>query len=601
MVKHKIAIENIRHSLAHLLAAAVLKKFPKAKLGIGPTIENGFYYDFLLPRTLTPDDLKEFEKTMRELIAQKLLFSGKKLTTASAKKLFRGQPFKLDLIKEFAKDKKPLTAYITGHLPKKLDQKSLLNSKFYILNSLFVDLCRGGHVKNTGEINPDAFKLDRLAGAYWRGKEKNPQLQRIYGLAFETKKELDDYLQMRIEVERRDHRKLGERLDLFHFENIAPGAAFWHGPGMIIWRELEKFMREKLDRDDYEEISTPVMVKKDVFEKSGHFQHFRESMFYFSLPGEPKEVYVLKPMNCPESTYVYNFRIRSYRDLPLRLSEITNRLHRNELSGTLGGLFRVRQMTQDDAHIYCRPDQIEPEVLKLIDLVGEVYKYFDLPLSFNLATRPDKAMGAPKLWKRAEAALAHALKSAKAKYELKPKDGAFYGPKIDVNAKDSLGREWTIATIQLDFQLAERFNLHYVNKYGKKERPVVIHRAILGTFERFIGIILEHFEGKLPLWLSPIQAEVINVGAGQKKYAEEVRRKLKDACIRVSLSDENLTVGKRIREAEMRKIPYILVVGEREEKNGTVNVRHYRRGRVGELATDKLIAQIKGEIEKKTI
>jgi threonyl-tRNA synthetase len=343
------------------------------------------------------------------------------------------------------------------------------------------------------------------------------------------------------------------------------------------------------------------MVKKEVFERSGHFGHYKENMFYFSLPGEPKEIYVLKPMNCPESTYIYNSRARSWRDLPLRLSEITDRLHRNELSGVLGGLFRVRQMTQDDAHIYCRANQIESEVLKLIDLVREVYKNFALPLSFNLATRPEKAMGRPLLWNKAEAALAHALKSAAVKYEVKQKDGAFYGPKIDVNAKDSLGREWTVATIQLDFQLPEKFGLSYVDERGRKERPVIIHRAILGTFERFIGIILEHFEGKLPLWLSPVQADVINVGAGQRKYAEALHKKLKDGGIRAELSDENLTVGKRIREAEIRKIPYILVVGEKEEKNGTVNVRHYRRGQEGEIAAGKLIEKVEKEIAEKVI
>ena len=343
------------------------------------------------------------------------------------------------------------------------------------------------------------------------------------------------------------------------------------------------------------------MVKKSVFEKSGHFEHYKENMFYFKLEGEPKETYVLKPMNCPESTYIYNFRVRSYRDLPLRLSEITDRLHRNELSGVLGGLFRVRQMSQDDAHIYCRPDQIESEVLKLIALVGEVYKHFDLPLSFNLATRPEKAMGRPLLWQRAEAALAHALKSAAVKYAVKPKDGAFYGPKIDVNAKDSLGRERTMATIQLDFQLPEKFDLSYIDERGRKERPVIIHRAILGTFERFIGIILEHFEGKLPLWLSPVQAEIINVGGAERKYAEGIYKKLKDAGLRAALSDENLTVGKRIREAEVRKIPYILVVGEREEKSGTVNIRHYRRGQMGEVKTEKLIEKIVQETKERVI
>lgn len=598
-------IEKIRHSLAHLLAAAVLQKFPKAKLGIGPVIENGFYYDFdfnaelrgqtrgttrtkipresaLSPResAISEADLPEIEKRMRELIKQDLKFKKETVSFSEAKKIFKDQPFKLDLIKEFIKAKSPLSIYKTG--------------------DVFLDLCRGGHVKNTKEINPDAFKLTHIAGAYWRGDEKNPQLQRIYGIAFEDKKKLEDYLKLQGEIERRDHRKIGLDLDLFSFHSVAPGAAFWHNKGMIIWRELEKFMREKLDRDGYEEISTPVMVKKEVFEKSGHWQYYRENMFYFNLP-EEKETYVLKPMNCPESTYIYASRIRSYKDLPLRFSEITGRLHRNERSGTLGGLLRVRQMTQDDAHIYCRPDQIEEEIKKLLDLVTEVYKVFKFPLTLNLATRPDKAMGEIKLWQRAEAALKRALKKSKIKFQIKPKDGTFYGPKIDVNVKDVLGREWTIATIQLDFQLAERFNLNFINLKGKKEKPIIIHRAILGTFERFIGILLEHTSGKLPLWLSPVQAKIINVGSAHRSYAQKIYLRLLKNNIRASLSDEDLTVSKRIREAEIQKNPYLLIVGDKEIQNQTVNVRHYKRGQEGEIKIDELIEKIKKEIEKKTI
>jgi len=413
------------------------------------------------------------------------------------------------------------------------------------------------------------------------------------------------------EIKKRDHRKFGESFDLFHFEDIAPGAVFWHGNGMIIWRELEKYMREKLDSDGYEEVSTPVMVKKEVFEKSGHFQHYKENMFYFTIPGEKKQIYVLKPMNCPESTYIYNFKPRSYRDLPLRLSEITDRLHRNELSGVVGGLFRVRQMSQDDAHIYCRPEQMEEEINKLLELVKSVYKHFDLPLNFNLATRPDKAMGDPKLWKRAEAALENVLKKFGMPYQIKPKDGAFYGPKIDLNTKDSLDREWTIATIQLDFQLAENFNLSYTNEKGEKEKPVVIHRAILGTFERFIGIILEHFDGALPLWLSPVQALIIPVGGAHEIYAAEITKELKNKGIRAKAALQNETVGKKIREGEMRKIPYILVVGDKELTNKTVNARHYRRKpsfakasrrkQEGEISLEQLTEKLLREIKNKII
>ncbi|PIR07509.1 threonine--tRNA ligase [Candidatus Jorgensenbacteria bacterium CG_4_10_14_0_8_um_filter_39_13] len=589
-------IEHIRHSLAHLLAAAVLKKFPKAKLGIGPVIENGFYYDFLLPRSLNEEDLKEFEKTIKEFIKKHLPFRGQKITFKEAKKVFKGQPFKLELIKEFTKPtkgvkKEPLTVYITGD---KNQRKSVFNPR----ESAFYDLCRGGHVKNTKEINPEAFKLTRIAGAYWRGDEKNPQLQRIYGIAFGDEKKLEDYLKLQEEIERRDHRKIGADLDLFSFHSVAPGAVFWHNKGMIIWRELEKFMREKLDRDGYEEISTPVMVKKEVFEKSGHWQYYRENMFYFNLP-EEKETYVLKPMNCPESTYIYASRIRSYKDLPLRFSEITDRLHRNERSGTLGGLLRVRQMTQDDAHIYCRPDQIEEEIKKLLDLVTEVYKVFKFPLTLNLATRPDKAMGEIKLWQRAEAALKSALKKSKIKFQIKPKDGTFYGPKIDVNVKDVLGREWTIATIQLDFQLAGRFNLSFINLKGKKEKPIIIHRAILGTFERFIGILLEHTAGNLPVWLSPVQVRIVPVADRHYDYAEKIAVKFKTAGLRVDIASRGETLGKNIRTGELEKIPYLLVVGDREIKKGAVNVRERGRKETVSLSLKNFIANIKKAIESK--
>jgi len=564
--KSSTKIDAIRHSLAHLLAAAVLEEFPSAKLGIGPTIENGFYYDFLLPRPLTQENLIKFEKRMKDFIKQGLAVKGKKVTTVQAKKEFKNQPFKLELIKEFSKEKKQLTIYSTG--------------------DVFSDLCRGGHVKNIKEIHPGAFKLTKIAGAYWRGNEKNPQLQRIYGLAFVMPDELNDYLKLQAEIEKRDHRRLGQQLDLFHFEDIAPGAVFWHGKGMIIWRGLEKFMRAKLDRDGYQEISTPIMVKKVVFEKSGHWQHYRQNMFYFDVE---KETFVLKPMNCPESTYIYNNQLRSYKDLPMRLSEITDHLHRNELSGTLGGLFRVRQMSQDDAHIYCRPDQIETEIKTLIDLVKEVYDNFDMPISFNLATKPEKALGEPKLWKKSEQALENVLKNSKIKYQLKAGDGAFYGPKIDINAKDSLGREWTIATIQLDFQMPERFDLNYIDEKGGKQRPVMIHRAILGTFERFIGILIEHYAGALPFWLSPTQIKIVPVADRHLGYAEKIAKQLKD--YRVEIATEKETVGKKIRNAEMQKIPYIIVVGDEEEQNNSISVRQRGKKELTQLKAGEFLPQ----------
>lgn len=396
--------------------------------------------------------------------------------------------------------------------------------------------------------------------------------------------------------ETKDHRDIGREMDLFSFHEVAPGVPFWHGKGMIIWRELEKYLREKLDALGYQEVSTPVMVKKELFEKSGHWQHYRENMFTLDVDGQ---TYVLKPMNCPESTLIYSSRTRSYRDLPIRLSEITDRIHRKELSGVVGGLLRVIQMTQDDAHHYVRPDQIKYEVGSLMELIKEFYSHFNMPLSFNLATRPENSMGDPKVWIEAEKDLESALKKAKVKYQIKEKDGAFYGPKIDINVTDSQNREWTVATIQLDFQMPEKFELEYVAEDGSKKRPVMIHRAIAGTFERFIGILLEHSAGNLPLWLAPIQTVLIPVSEKQQESVKKIYEELKENGIRAEIYESGDTLPKRIREAELQKIPYILVVGEKEEKNNSVNVRH--KGKENEIKIEELIEKIKSEINNKTI
>lgn len=389
------------------------------------------------------------------------------------------------------------------------------------------------------------------------------------------------------EEKHRDHRELGQELDLFSFHEIAPGAPFWHGKGMIIWKELEKYMREKLDKAGYQEVATPVMVKKELFEKSGHWQHYKDNMFYFKNPVDENEMLVIKPMNCPESALIYSSKIRSYRDLPIRLSEITDRIYRNELSGTLGGLLRVRQMTQDDAHIYARPDQIEEEIQKLMDLIKEFYALFDMPLSFSLATRPEKAMGDIKLWEKAETALQNVLKKSEVKYQVKEKDGAFYGPKIDINVTDSQNREWTIATIQLDFQLPEKLELEYIDENGTKQRPVIIHRAILGSFERFIGIMLEHTNGNIPFWLSPVQVKILTVNDKVENYAKSLAEKLKN--IRVEMDLRNESIGKKIREGEMQKIPYLLVIGGKEEKENTVAVRERGKGDLGSMKIESLL------------
>ena len=593
--------ENIRHSLAHLLAIAVLKKFPKAKLGIGPVIENGFYYDFKLPRSLAPEDLKEFEKTMRELIKARLNFSGKKITAAEAKKAFRDQPFKLDLIKEFTKDKKGLTIYFTGKTPATIPY-SLLTTDY------FMDLCRGGHVKNTSEINPEAFALVKIAGAYWRGDEKNPQLQRIYGLAFETKKELEDYLHLLEEAEKRDHKKLGMALKLFMFHETSPGAPYWLPNGMIIMNQLLDFWREEHAKREYHEISSPLVNKKSLWETSGHWDHYKDDMFIADMG--KGEIYGIKPMNCPNAMVVFGSDLRSYRDLPLRFSD-TDSLHRYERSGTLNGLFRARAFRQDDSHNFVTEEQIGEEYERIFEIADRFYGIFDLKFRYRLGTRPEKFLGDKKTWDSAEKTLIKILDkhAGKGKYDVAEKDGAFYGPKVDIIMKDAIGRDWQMGTIQLDFQQPQRFGLKYTAKDGSAKTPIAIHRVIYGSLERFIGILIEHFAGAFPLWLSPVQAVVLPVSEKFTNYGKELFEKIRDNKIRVEIRDTNETLGKRIREAELQKIPYVLVVGEKEETNGTVNVRHpslfkeRAPGRYldGEKNIDELIEEMQEEIKNKAI
>ena len=401
------------------------------------------------------------------------------------------------------------------------------------------------------------------------------------------------------EAKMRDHREIGQILDLFSFQEIAPGAPFWHNNGMIIFKELEKYLRAELDKNGYEEISTPIMVKKDVFEKSGHWEHYRENIFYFDNPRDKNEHLVIKPMNCPESTYVYNSKIRSYKDLPLRLAEI-GRLHRNELSGTLGGLFRVRQITMDDAHIYARPEQVKEEVVAIIEMTERFYKMFRLEPTYVLATRPDKALGTKEDWQLAEKALEEALQSAGKKFSVAKGEGAFYGPKIEVHLNDSQGRDWQMGTAQLDLvMLPKQFETYYMAEDGSKKLPWVIHRAIFGSFERFIGMLLEHTDGKLPLWLSPVQAEVVNISEKQDDYARDITAKISAGGIRTKWSSVNDTINKKIREAEIRRVPYIVVIGDKEKDNKTVNVRHYTEGQLGEMKIGDLLKKITTELEKK--
>jgi threonyl-tRNA synthetase len=564
------------HSSAHLMAEAVEALFPGTKFGIGPPIDEGFYYDLDLGgHTLSTEDLERIEAKMVQLSQRDVPYERKEVAWDDAVSYFtdKGDEYKLELLQDLKGQQ--ISMYHHGE---------------------FTDLCYGPHLPSTGRIK--AIKLLSVAGAYWRGNEKNKMLQRIYGVTFPTPKELDEYLVRLEEAKKRDHRKLGRELELFVFHDIAPGAPFWLPNGMVIFRELEKFLRAELDKQFYQEISTPILVKKDLWERSGHWDHYKENMFYFD---HEETVFGLKPMNCPESTYAYKHKIRSYKDLPIRFSEI-GRLHRNELSGALGGMFRVRQITMDDAHIYCRPDQIESEINLLLGLVKSFYAIFSLKPSFNFSTKPDGAMGDPALWEQAEASLRQVLESNGLEYRIKEKDGAFYGPKIDIQIEDAIGRSWQVATIQLDFVgLPERFDLEYIAEDGGRKRPVVIHRAIFGSFERFIGILTEHFAGAFPVWLSPIQVAVLPITDDQVDFAASIAERLRTASVRVELDDRREKIGYKIRDWETRKVPYMLVVGNKEKEAGTVAVRQHKKGDLGALAIDEFIARVRHEIDSKTV
>ncbi len=565
--EHAKDLDTIRHSTAHVLAQAVCELWPSSKLGIGPVIENGFYYDIETKEPLKENDLARIEDHMRKIIKQNLAFKRSWMKIKDAQAFFkkRNATYKVDLLKELEKrGEKKVSMYATG--------------------KNFIDLCTGPHVPNTKLIATDAFALTNLASAYWRGDENNPQLTRIYGTAFKTKKELEAHKQLLIELEKRDHRKLGNALDLFSFHDIAPGAPFWHPKGMLVVKALEAYWRRVHDSNGYQEISTPIMVKTKLFERSGHWKYYKENMFHFELENDR---FALKPMNCPESTYIYNAKLRSFRDLPLRLSEI-GRLHRNELSGTLGGLFRVRQITMDDAHIYLREDQVQKEIENVLSIVENFYSLFNLTPRFFLSTKPDKALGTPAQWRNAERALGAALKSKKRKFDIKSKDGAFYGPKIDIHISDALGRDWQLATIQLDLlMLPEQFDLSYIDAKGKKVRPMVLHRAIFGSFERFLGVLLEHTAGNLPVWLSPVQVRAIPVAERHVSYAHSVVNELIQNGFRAEIAESNQTLGKNIREAELAKIPLLLIIGDREVTSKTVSVRERGKGDRGAMTVEE--------------
>jgi threonyl-tRNA synthetase len=552
------------------MAQAVKRLFPAVRVAIGPSIEDGFYYDFAKAEPFTPEDLVKIEEVMHEIAKANHPFERQEMPREEAIRFFRerNEPFKVEILEGI--DAPRVSLYRQGD---------------------FIDLCRGPHVPSTGHVKH--FKLLTSSGAYWRGDEKNPMLQRIYGTAWLSQEELDKYLWRLEEAKKRDHRKLGRELDLYAFHDVSPGSPFWLPNGWTLVRELERFVREVLDARGYQEISTPSLVNKRLWEQSGHWDYYRENMFWVMESDD--QLYSLKPMNCPESTLVYRHALRSYRDLPLRFSDM-GRLHRNERSGTLTGLMRARQFTQDDAHIYCRLDQIQDEITALIELIREWYKTFVLEAFFKLSTRPEKSLGTDEQWQAAEGALQHALRANGLAFELNPGDGTFYGPKIDVDVQDAIGRRWQVATIQVDFQQPDRFGLEYVDSDGQAKRPVMIHRAIFGSFERFVGVLVEHYAGAFPTWLAPVQARVLPISEKHIDYARAVHARLRGARIRAELDDRNEKLGYRIRDAQVRKVPYMLVVGAREAENGTVSLRHRTGDDLGAVPLDRVLADLGREI-----
>ena len=530
------------HSTAHLMAQAVLSLFPDAKPTIGPAIEEGFYYDFDI-KALNPDGLKKIEKKMKELVHDKIPIIREEIDLKEAKELFKNNPYKLELIKDLGKN---ISIYKQGD---------------------FVDLCRGPHVPNTSFLK--YFKLLKVSGAYWRANVKNKQLQRIYGISFPTKEELTNYLTIKKEAEKRDHRKIGRELDLFSFHEEGPGFPFLHPNGMIIFNELLKYWREVHRENGYSEVKTPIILNKELWVQSGHWDHYKNNMYFTKI--DNKE-FAVKPMNCPGGILIYKSKIRSYKEFPLKLAEI-GLVHRHELSGVLYGLFRVRAFTQDDAHIFIEEPQIEDAILDVINLVDKIYKKFGFTYMVELSTRPDDYMGSLELWNKAEASLKKALEHADLKYKINEGDGAFYGPKIDFHIKDCIGRTWQCATIQLDFQMPERFNLTYEGKDGKKHTPVMIHRVVYGSIERFMGILIEHFAGKFPVWLAPVQVILLTVTDRNIKYANELKEEMFKRGIRVEIDDRAESLPKKVRDAQIKRIPLIITIGDKETEKKTIAIR----------------------------
>ncbi|MBQ1918372.1 MAG: threonine--tRNA ligase [Schwartzia sp.] len=565
----------LRHTAAHVMAQALQHLYAKdgIQFAIGPAIENGFYYDIDMEKKLTDSDLKDIEKEMDRIVKQNIPMIRKEISRADALKFFeeKGQSYKVELINDLPEDAL-ISIYEQGD---------------------FTDLCAGPHVVSTGKVK--AFKLQSVAGAYWRGNEKNKMLQRIYGTAFEKKEDLAEYLHMLEEAAKRDHRKLGKELDLFSLHEEGPGFPFFHPNGMVIRNELINYWREVHRRYGYQEIKTPMIMNRKLWETSGHWDHYKENMYFTQIDGED---YAVKPMNCPGGMLVYKTHVHSYRDLPLRLGEL-GLVHRHEKSGELHGLFRVRNFTQDDAHLFVTPEQIEKEIQHTIDLFDEVYKTFGLSYTAELSTRPEDSMGSDEIWEKATAALQHALEARGLNYIINEGDGAFYGPKIDFHLRDSIGRTWQCGTIQLDMLMPEKFDLTYVGEDGEKHRPIMLHRVVYGSIERFIGILIENYAGAFPVWLAPVQVKILPITDKHFDYAFDLRKKLFDLGIRVEVDERNEKMGYKIREAQVKKIPYALVIGDQEMQDGNVTLRKYGEKDSQTMSVDDFIKLVQDKIASK--
>ena len=569
------ALEIIRHSTAHLLAMAVKELFPSAQVTIGPVIENGFYYDFSFERAFTPEDLEAIEQRMQELAKKDFAIAREEWDRDEAVEFFKGigEAYKAEIIAGIPADQ-PIGLYRQGE---------------------FVDLCRGPHVPSTGKLS--AFKLTKVAGAYWRGDNDNEMLQRIYGTAWANKKQLKAYINRLAEAEKRDHRKIGKKLDLFHMQEEAPGSVFWHQKGWAIYNGIKDYMRKKQLQKGYQEIRTPQVVDYSLWEKSGHADKFGDDMF--SITADDRQ-YAVKPMNCPCHIQVYNQGLKSYRDLPLRIAEFGS-CHRNEPSGSLHGIMRVRSFTQDDGHIFCSEDQIQSEVSEFIDVLHEVYADFGFSeIIYRLSTRPEQRVGTDESWDRAEKALGEALDAKQLPWQELPGEGAFYGPKIEFSLKDCIGRVWQMGTIQVDFSMPGRLDAEYVAEDGARKTPVMLHRAILGSFERFIGILIEQHEGAFPFWLAPQQAIVINITDSQAEYAKKVTQTMQNEGFRVNSDLRNEKIGFKIRGHSMQRVPYLLVVGDKEIENGTVAVRTRDGEDLGSMTIEEVITLFQGDTEKRS-